>query len=82
MEIYKEVNPVLMNIRKISCRKTVHAQDDRQRFLDYLAYRQGKLDGYKGVPVGSLSEVYVEGYALGRAIAARRAKRGILPPRS
>ncbi len=73
---------MLMNISKLSRRSPVRAQDDQQRFLDYLSYRQGKLDGYKGASVGSLSEVYVEGYALGRAIAARRAKRGILPPPS
>lgn len=46
----------------------------QQRFSDYLQFRRGKNDGVRCRPLASLSEVYLQGYALGRRGALKAEK--------
>lgn len=42
-----------------------------RRYRDYVEFTRGKRDGRLGYPVAGISEVYIEGYILGRMVAHR-----------
>ncbi len=42
-----------------------------RRYSDYREFVRGKRDGRLGYPIAGISEVYIEGYILGRMVAER-----------
>lgn len=50
-------------------RALTEQEERRQRYRDFREYQRGKRDGQQGYPLSGLSEVYIEGYILGRKLA-------------
>lgn len=42
-----------------------------RRYSDYREFTRGKRDGRLGYPLAGISEIYIEGYILGRMVAQR-----------
>ncbi len=42
-----------------------------RRYADYREFARGKRDGRLGYPLAGISEIYIEGYILGRMVAQR-----------
>lgn len=57
------------NEQRGASRALTEQEERRQRYRDFREYQRGKRDGQSGYSLSGLSEVYIEGYILGRKLA-------------